>query len=106
MNYQISDRPATNQATVSDRMVRRRRIRNLLVGRSYAFALRFFRFNPNIPHRIVRIDGDSLIVTQDFNPSRVGLILRTFRNFRTDEQRLRYVNRNAERVLVAGIVFG
>ena len=41
-----------------------------------------------------------------FNPSRVGLILRTFRNFRTDEQRLRYVNRNAQRVLVAGIVFG
>jgi hypothetical protein len=94
-----------DEANISRRMIQRRRIRNLLIGRSYAFALRFLRLY-RIPHRVVRIDGHDLILTQDFNPNRVGLVLRTFRKFRNDEQRLEYVNRRPRRVLVANIVFG
>ena len=105
--YDLSTEPLQHHMPVC-RPHNKNRIRNDLIGKSYARALRYLTYN-GIVHRIQRVDDFNFILTLDFNPNRVNLILTTceyFNETSNPSEVLSYIRRFARSVKVTDVIFG
>ena len=85
----------------------RNSIRRNIVGRSYRNAVIYLQRH-RIRFRIIAVDGVVLPVTQDYQPNRVNLTVRTRRNFPSNTRRnvIEYVNNHRRSTIVTRVTFG
>lgn len=85
-------------------------VEKMLLGKSYYNALKCLQ-NISKTVRIVAIDDFSFVVTKDYDPYRVNLLLKTnrynpFTNKSSSQRALNYVNNHCRQVIIDGIWFG